>query len=189
MLKCQVQKRLKKPSPAPSTEYLTKEKVLRDHLSVFTGIGLLPGECDIETDPNVTPVVHPPRKVPIALKGKLEQELHNMESQGIISKVSEPTKWVNSLVVVEKPHSGKLRICLDPRDLNKAIIRPHYPSKTLEEVLPQLSGAKHFTKLDARLGYWTIKLSEASSYLTTFNTPFGRYRFLRLPLWTEVLSR
>jgi len=52
---------------------------------------------------------------------------------------------------------------------------------TLDDILPHLSGAKYFTKLDARSGYWTIKLSEESSYLTTFNTPFGRYRFCRLP--------
>lgn len=75
----------------------------------------------------------------------------------------------------------QLRVCLDPKDLNRAILRPHYPMKTLEDVLPQLSKARFFTKLDARSGYLTIKLSEASSYLTTFNTPFGRYRYLRLP--------
>ena len=87
---------------------------------------------------------------------------------------------MNSLVIVEK-QNGSLRICLDPRDLNKAIRRPHYPMKTLNDVLPLLSGAKYFTKLDARSGYWNLKLSEDSSYLTTFNTPYGRYRFLRLP--------
>jgi len=53
--------------------------------------------------------------------------------------------------------------------------------RTLDDILPQLSGAKYFTKLDARSGYWAIKLSRDSSYLTTFNTPYGRYRFLRLP--------
>ena len=82
---------------------------------------------------------------------------------------------------VEKPTTGKLRICLDPQDLNKAIQRPHYPMKTLDDILPNLGGAKFFTKLDARSGYWAIKLDQISSYLTTFNTPFGRYRYLRLP--------
>ena len=101
-----------------------------------------------------------------------------MESEGILAKVTEPTQWVNSLVVVET--NNKLRVCLDPRDLNKAIQRPHYPMRTLEDTLPELAGAKVFTKLDLRSGYWTIPLSEESSYLTTFNTPFG-YRHLRLP--------
>ncbi|KAI2650666.1 Retrovirus-related Pol polyprotein from transposon 17.6 [Labeo rohita] len=66
-------------------------------------------------------------------------------------------------------------------DLNKAIQRPNYPLPTLEEVTTKLTGARYFSFLDARSGYWTIKLSTESSMLTTFNTPFGRYRFLRLP--------
>lgn len=104
-----------------------------------------------------------------------------MEQQKIIAKVTEPTEWVSSLVVVQKPNSGKLRICLDPRDLNRAILRPHYPSRTIEDILPELSGAKYFTKMDAKSGYWNLKLNDQSSFLTTFNTSFGRYRYLRLP--------
>ena len=53
--------------------------------------------------------------------------------------------------------------------------------RTLDDVMPQLSGARYFTKLDVRSGYWAIKLENQSSFLTTFNTPYGRYRFLRLP--------
>ena len=104
-----------------------------------------------------------------------------MESLGIIKKVTEPTAWVSSLVIIQKPDSDKLRVCLDPRDLNVAIRRPHYPSRTLEEILPELVNAKFFTKLDAKSGYWTCELTYRSSLLTTFNTPFGRYRYLRLP--------
>jgi hypothetical protein len=70
---------------------------------------------------------------------------------------------------------------LDPKDLNRAIKREHYRTRTLDDILPKLSGANYFGVCDARSGYWTIKLDEESSYLTTFNTPFGRYRFLRLP--------
>ena len=85
-----------------------------------------------------------------------------METEGIITKVTEPTQWVNSLVVVETS-SGKLRVCLDPRDLNNVIDvieRSHYQMRTLEDTLPGLSGAKIFTKLDLRCGYWTIPLSK-----------------------------
>ena len=91
-----------------------------------------------------------------------------MEQQKIIAKVTEPTEWVSSLVVVQKPNSGKLRICLDPRDLNRAILRPHYPSRTIEDILPELSGAKYFTKMDAKSGYWNLKLNDQSSFLTSF---------------------
>ena len=95
----------------------------------------------------------------------------------IIAKISTPTEWANSLDVVEKPQSSKLRICLDPKDQNKAILRPRYPMHTSEDVLPELTGSKYFAKLDAMSGYW---LSEDSSYLTIFNTPFGRFRCFRL---------
>ena len=77
------------------------------------------GECSIQIDPSVSPVIQPPRKVPLALHDKLFQELTRMESEGILSKVTEPTQWLNSLVIVET--NNKLRVCLDPRDLNKAI--------------------------------------------------------------------
>ena len=102
-----------------------------------------------------------------------------MEKAAVIYKQEEPTDWVNSMVVVETPN--KIRICIDPRDLNKAIKREHYPMKTIEEVVQNMPDAKVFTKLDATSGYWQLKLDEESSKLCTFNTPFGRYRFQRLP--------
>ncbi len=163
-----------------SPTFFTKQSVLHDHSEVFQGIGLFPGECTIHLEPNSTPVIHPPRKIPVALHDRCKLELSRMEKIGVIAKVNEPTEWVNSMVIVQKSE-GKLRICLDPKDLNKSIQRPHYPMRTLDDILPQLAGAKYFTKLDARSGYWSIKLSEQSSFLTTFNTMFGRYRYLRLP--------
>ena len=84
------------------------------------------------------------------------------------------------MVLVEKGQ-WKLRVCLDTTNLNKCIQRPHYPMRSLDDILPTLAGAKFFTKLDARSGYWAVKLSEEASYLTCFSTIFGRYRYLRLP--------
>ena len=112
------------PPKSTSQPMLDTDRVLSEFSEVFEGIGLFPGECTIHTDPSIPPVIHPPRRVPLALQDKLRSELDQMESQGIICKVTEPTEWVSSLVVVEKPN-GKLRICLDPKDLNKAIQRPH----------------------------------------------------------------
>ena len=128
-----------------------------------------------------TPTVHPPRRLPHAIKDELKKELNKMEENNIVEKVTSPTHWVNSLVVIQKPN-GKLRFCLDQRDLNNAIMRPHYPMPTLEDALSKMAGVRFFSKLDAQSGYWQIRLTEDSSFLTTFNTPFGRYRFRRLPL-------
>ena len=146
----------------------------------FQGIGNFEGHFHITTDPDVTPVVHAPRRCPIALKDEIERELDTMEEMGVISQVSKPTDWVSSLVYTRKS-SGRLRICLDPKDLNRTIKRPHYHTRTLEEITHKLAGATVFSKLDARHGYWSVSLDEESSMKTTFNSPFGRYRFLRLP--------
>ena len=108
-------------------------------------------------------------------------ELDSLVKQEIRSPVTYPTDWVNSCVCVTKPN-GKIRLCLDPKDLHSAIKRPHYVTPTLEDVLTRLNGAKYFSILDARSGYWNIKLDDKSADLTTFNTTFGRYRFNRLPM-------
>ena len=136
----------------------------------FEGIGCFEGEFHITLDPTVPPVVHPPRRVPEALREPLKKALDNLEAQGIIAKVTEPTDWVNSLVCVTKSN-GTLRLCLDAKDLNKAIKRRHHCTPTIDEVLPRLSGAQYFSIVDARSGYWNIKLDLESSLYTTFNSP------------------
>ena len=80
-----------------------------------------------------------------------------MEEEGIIKKVTEPTLWVSSMVVVKKK-TGQLRICLDPRDLNENIIRENYPLSTIESIATRLSEAKVFSVLDVRHGFWHMVL-------------------------------
>ena len=121
-------------------------------------------------------MVHAARRLPVALKERAINKLHEMEANGYIVKVTEPTEWVSSMVV-----SIQVRICIDPSDLNKVIKREHHPMRTIEEVISTIPDAKVFSKLDAKSGFLQIKLDEASSLLTTFNTPLGRYRWLRLP--------
>ena len=77
--------------------------------------------------------------------------------------------------------NGKVRICIDPRDLNKAILREHHPMKTVEEVASNIPNATVFSVVDAKQGFLQIKLDNDSSYLMTFNISQGRYRWLRLP--------
>ena len=84
------------------------------------------------------------------------------------------------MAVVPKKN-GKLRICLDPIDLNRALQRENYPMPTIKEVASLLHGAKVFTSLDVSNGFWHVVLDEESSFCTTFNTPFGRYRWKRMP--------
>ena len=167
---------------------IDKQLTEKEYGDLFKGIGVLPGEVKLYIKDDAVPVVNPPRRVPEALNSKLKAELDTMENVHIIAKVTEPTDWVNSLVVVEKPKTGKLRICLDPKALNEAIRRPHYPMFTLDDVTSKLTNAMCFSILDITHAYWSVKLDEASSYLTTFSTPFGRYRYLRLPFGISASS-
>ena len=98
----------------------------------------------------------------------------------IIDKVDEPIDWVNSRVIVEKPN-GKLRICLDPYDLNKAIKKEYYLIRNTKSIMAEMADANFFSRLDASIGYWQIKVDEESSKILTFNTPFGRYKSKKLP--------
>ena len=99
---------------------------------------------------------------------------------GVITKVNQPTEWCSNMVVVPKAN-GKVRICVDLSKLNESVKRERHPLPAVDQTLAQLAGARLFTKLDANSGFWQIPLAPASSLLTTFITPFGRYRFNRLP--------
>ena len=158
----------------------SKEDLLRMYPDCFEGIGKFRETFHITLDPTVTPVVHAPRRCPIHIKDEVKNEINQMVDLGVIEKVDEPTDWVSSIVFSRKSN-GKLRICLDPKDLNTAIKRPHYPTPTLEEITHKLAGAVLFSKLDARHGYWSVQLDDESKRLTTFNSPFGRFCFRRLP--------
>ena len=158
---------------------ITTEKVFEQYKDLFEGLGRLPGEHKIKLKTDAVPVIYPPRKVPVALQKQVRIELERMENLKVIQPVTEATEWVSSMVTVVKP--GKVRICLDPKNLNVAIMREHYPMLTIEEVVAKLANAKWFSVLDASSGSWQIKLDEESRKLPTFNTPFGRYQFNRLP--------
>lgn len=156
------------------------EPLLSEYEDVFSGVGHLPGEYKIELDPKVRPVRVRPRKVALTMKADVESELKRLESEGIISKVQKPTDWISHMQPVRKP-SGAIRICIDPQNLNRAIRRNHTVMPTLDDVLPQLNAARYFSLCDAKQGFLQVKLAESSTDLTTFWTPKGRYKFLRMP--------
>ncbi|XP_062557795.1 uncharacterized protein K02A2.6-like [Armigeres subalbatus] len=160
-----------------------KSKIPDAHKDLFTGYGKLPGEVSLEVDQSVPPSIQTPRRIPIALRGKLKAELKKMEKEGIITKEPTHTEWVSNILIVQRgdPTKQSIRVCLDPVPLNKALKRPNLQFVTIDEILPELGKAKVFSTVDAKKGFWHVVLDEASSKLTTFWTPFGRYRWIRLP--------
>ncbi|UYV68125.1 K02A2.6-like, partial [Cordylochernes scorpioides] len=153
----------------------------REFPKLFEGLGLLEQPYHIKLKEGAKPFSIPvPRRVPIPLMPKLKEQLDSMVAQEVIEPVDEPTEWCAPIVLAGKPN-GKIRICVDLFRLNLSVERELHPLPVLEHELAQLNGAKIFSRVDANSGFWQIKLSEESQTLTTFITPFGRYKFKRLP--------
>lgn len=163
----------------------TKEDFVERYREDFAGLGKMPKKYTIVLKSESVPVVKPVRRVPEIIKGRLEKSLKKLVEKGIIEPVDYPTDWVNQITIVEKAN-GKLRICLDPTELNKCIKLDNYPIPTLTDIEQKLSGKKLFTVLDMKDGFFQIQLSEESSLLTTFITPFGKFKFNRLPFGLNV---
>ncbi|XP_052242487.1 uncharacterized protein K02A2.6-like [Dreissena polymorpha] len=156
-----------------------KEELLRDFPDLVKTTEILPAEYRIKLIENAEGVIHAPRRIAASLKPRVVEKLHEMKENGYITPVHQPTEWVSSMVVSLK--KDNIRICIDPKDLNKAIKREHHPMKNVDDVVSNIPNAKLFSVLDAKSDFLQIRLDESSSYLTTFNTPLGRYRWLRLP--------
>ena len=120
-----------------------------------------------------------PHRVPLSLKTELKRKLEEMVNQGAIAWVTDPTPWINNLVVIRKPN--KLRICIDPYYLNKAIRHNHHPTPTVEEIATKMRKARLFSVVEAKDGFFQVVLDESSSNLTTCWTPFATILWLQMP--------
>ena len=153
----------------------------------FDKVGKMKEPAKLYIKEGAIPHCDAPRKVSVHLKPKVKKELMDMEEQGIIRKldISEHSDWCSSRVYVTK-NDGSLRICLDPKKLNKSLKKIQHKIPTTEEINQVFSNAKVFSKLDSKAGYWSVPLHKESQLLTTFLTPFGRYCWKRLPFGLNV---
>ena len=163
----------------------TIDDVKKEFPNCFDGIGHFRQAAQLNLKDNAVPHTDAPRKFPIHFKEKIKEELDRMVKDSIIEPVAHHTDWCSSITYVAKP-DGSLRICLDPRRLNSELKRCPHKIPTVEELTPTLCHSKFFSKLDAKAGYWSVPLTESSQDLTTFRTPYGRYRFKRLPFGLNV---
>ena len=127
--------------------------------------------------------------MPVHLKETFKQNIDTMSQSGVLKPVNQAAPWINSFVLVEgKDKLGKLklRICLDPTHLNKAIVCEPYHFKTPEDIAHLLAEACIFMMCECRKGFWHQQLDEASSFLTTFNTELGRIHYTVMPFGATV---
>ncbi|KAK2177618.1 hypothetical protein NP493_589g01018 [Ridgeia piscesae] len=176
------------------------ENILAEYDSVFKGIGCLPGEYDIETDESITPVQVRPRKIPLSMKEEVKTKLDTLTKQCIIEHVESPTPWISHLQPISRSTVNldnlhrrsilRLSFLADRMSsltqgaagrIASHLVFNEYQMPDIDDVLPQLAEAKMFSLCDATDGFLQVKLSDKSSHLTTFWTPYDRYKWKRMP--------
>lgn len=165
-----------------------KTNLIEEYKDVFRSDGILKpmkgNPVHVYLKENVVPyAIFSPRKIPFAWRQQVKDELDEMCQKKIIQAVEDsPADFVSPLVVVQKPN-GKLRICVDFTKLNIYVKRPTHPFKAPWDAVSNIDRkANYFSTLDATNGYWQLELDKESQSLTTFLTPWGRFKFLRAPM-------
>ena len=115
-------------------------------------VGCLPGELHLDLNANTVPVQMTARRVPVAMKEPLRTELQRLESLGFLQEIDEPTEWTSPMIVARK-RDGSMRVCIDPQARNTGLRRSTHPVPTVDELLPELTNAKVFSKCDVRHGF------------------------------------
>ena len=101
------------------------------------------------------------------MRSLVEDKIKKLEKNDIIEKISGPTPWLSNVVVVPKPNS-KVRLAIDMRQANNAIMRERFPMPNFEETLQQINGVSVFTRLGLCEAFQQKELRESSRYITIF---------------------
>lgn len=165
---------------------VTRESLLEEFTKVFNDEELPPMNAKpmtIKLKPNAVPFrVNGARSIPYAYRDQIKAQLDKWEQQEVCEKVEGPSEWCHAIVIVNKKDSDEKRLTVDLTKLNKQVETTQHPSRTPKDAIESIKkGSKYFTLLDARNGYFQVLLDPDSRHLTTFATPWGRYRFLRVP--------
>jgi len=156
--------------------------VLKDFPHVFDGVlkSYTDEEFHLDIDPSVTPHRSRAYQIPRNLIKLFKDELDRLVEIGVLSPQGRST-WISGTFIVPKK-DNKVRWVSDFRALNKAIIRKVYPIPKIQDILSRRSGYKFLTKLDISMQYYTFVLDDESKALCTIATPFGLYKYNRLPM-------
>ena len=175
------------PLPVKTEEKPDKVHTIQDskwkeeYKELFQGVGKLTNfQLKIHVDENVTPVAQPVRRIPYSIREGVEKKLDELLNLDIIEPVEGPTPWVSPVVCVPKHNSDEIRMCVDMRRANEAVIRERHPIPTVDEVLIDMNGSSVFSRLDLKWGYHQIELDPVRRFITTFITHKGLFRYKRL---------
>ena len=169
----------------------SKEQIVANYTDVYDGIGCLPGPPTIFRWILVSHPSKPPVHQSLYISKSFQKEIDKMLQMGILKPVNQAAPWINSFILIDgkdKQGNLKLRIYLDPNNLNKAIVHELYHFKTPEDMAHLLVEACVNTVYDCRKGYWQQQLDEDSSFLTMFNTELGGFWYTVMPFGAKVVG-
>ena len=156
------------------------EQFSHEFPEVFTGLGKMKDtQITLHIDPSVTPVVQPLHRTPFQFRERVEGKRKQLVELDIIEQVAGPTPWVNPTVIAPK-RDGDIRLCIDMRRANEAIIRERHPIPSVDEVLQGLNASTVFSELDLNMRFHQLELKPKPREITTFATHSGLYRYKRL---------
>jgi hypothetical protein len=156
--------------------------VLQENNKMFDGtLGVYPHKkVHIDIDPNAKLVHSRPYLVPQIHLKIFKTELDHLVRIGVLASQQE-NEWASPSFIIPKK-DARVRWISNLCQLNKVIIRKQYPLPIITDILCKHSGYKFFTKLDVSMQYYTFELDKESQDLCTIITPFGKFKYLRLPI-------
>jgi hypothetical protein len=131
-------------------------------------------EFVIDLIPGTSPIAKRPYRMVASELTKLKKQLEELQRIGFIRPSSSP--WGAPVLFVKKK-DGSMRLCVDYRALNEVTIKNKYPLPRIDDLFDQLKGAKYFSKIDLRLGYFQLKIRESDIPKTAFVTRYGQFEF------------
>ena len=162
------------------------QNILAEYNDIFdtTRIGKLKDyEVVFSEDKNVKPVVTPPRPTQYHLAERIDEELQRMIDNDVIEyhPRNEPAPWISAAVIVHKPDGG-IRITMDARNVNRAILSNNLPIPRQEDIKAKLAGSTILSKVDLRYAFWQLYLAIQSRHLTVFECNGKLYRYKRMTM-------
>ena len=169
---------------------MDKENKIHDVVArypdLFTGTGKLKNhQVKLHIDPSIAPKISPQRVLPYHLRDMVDEKIDQLIKDDIfeISPKQVPTPWISNMVIVRKT-DGDIRITLDAKNVNEALIGSHLPIPQLDDIKVKLSGAVLFSTSDLKSAFWQLELSPESRSITTLyhNSRLIRYKRLTMGL-------
>ena len=160
------------------------QQILARYPHNFSGLGKLKNyQAKLHVDKEVKPVNVPAHSFPYHLQARAQAAIDDMVKNDVIEEhpIHEPAPWVSNTVLSPK-QDGSIRVTMNAKNVNKALISSNIPIPKQEDIKTKLAGAKVFSKMDLKSAFWQVELEEESRYLTVFHANDKLYRYKRLTM-------